>query len=247
MVDEPATSPIPLEGAPAAARDQPANKPTTNGDPPKWFKSKDYSYLFKLTVAEWLHELQRCNHLLSGDDLTEWESIGPKEDVGWTKKMMPAFIGPPVVQIVNKADQAELLALEKPALIVQVYLAAPDGTIIEEFKKALRAARRDLPEPVKKPGPQATRAQFTKQHFTRWQNHRIVALCELDAWRRTLPENERPRDADFGRWLFPTYADTDKTLADARKTLHAALASIPALWAQTEGKASVSLPTTDSN
>jgi hypothetical protein len=243
MADDPTTSKSPFAGLPNAARKQPASKRTTNWNaPPIWFANKDYRYLSTLTAPGWLHELLWCNHLYSGGDVA-WESTGPNR----TKTMMPAFIGPPVVRIVNKADQAELLALEKPALIVQIYLGAPDRIIIEEFEKALRAARRDIPDVVKNPGPRATRARFTAHHFSRWQSHRIVELCELHAWRQTLTENERPRDADFARWLFSKYADADKTLADAWKTLDAALAGIRALWAQTEGKATDSLPVTDSN
>jgi hypothetical protein len=222
---------------------RPASKRKTNWNvPPIWFANKDYSYLSTLTARGWLLELQWCNHLVNGGDVA-WESTGPNR----TKTMMPAFIGPPVVQILNKADQAELRALENPAIIVQVYLGAPDRIIIKEFEKALRKARQDVPDVVKKPGPKAPRALFTASHFSRWQRHRIIELCELHAWRQTLPENKRPRDVDFARWLFSKYADADKTLADAWKTLHAALAGIRALWAQTEGKATDSLPITDSN
>ena len=205
--------------------------------PPEWFEREDYSYLSKLTAAGWLHELQRCSHLCSGDDLSEWGD--------WTKKFMPAFIGPPVVQVVDRADQSALRALEKPALIVQVYLAAPDGVILKEFQNVLRTAREAVPSPVKKPGPQTVHTEFSERHFGRWLDHKVVELCELDAWRRTLPENDRPLDADFGRWLFSKYSDTDKALADARKTLNAALASIRALWAQVERTAANSLPATD--
>jgi len=74
--------------------------------------------------------------------LREWESIGDK---GWTETAVPSFIGPPAVEIVEKADQATLPRIEQPALILKVYLPAPDGKIIEEFKRALQNARRSTP------------------------------------------------------------------------------------------------------
>jgi hypothetical protein len=225
--------------------DEEGRQPLDWSKPPEWFERRDYSYLSGLTAAGWLHELQRCSHLCIGNDLSEWKSIGSEDKGDWTKNLMPAFIGPPVVQVVERADQSALRALEKPALIVQVYLAAPDGVILKEFQNVLRAARQAVPGPVKNPGPQTVHTEFSGRHFARWLNHKVVELCELDTWRRTLPENERPLDADFGRWLFSTYSDPDKTLADARKTLNAALASIRALWAQVEGTATNSLPVTD--
>lgn len=94
--------------------------------------------------------------------MSEWESVGregekqfPFGEPGWTDNAHPAFIGPPAVRTVDMADQSTLHALERPSLLVQVYLSAPDGVIIEEFKKALRPARQSVPSPVSKPGPAA--------------------------------------------------------------------------------------------
>jgi len=197
-------------------------------EPPDWFRNKDYGYLLKLDVAGWLRELDRCSGL--GVDLSEWESVG---EPGWTDNVYPAFIGPPAVRVVDKADQSTLHALEQPSLLVQVYLNAPDGVIIEEFKKVLRSARQSVPSPVSKPGPTALSGKFTETQFTSWIKHRIVELCELEAWRAKLPEDEaKPRNADFGRWHFPAYTDPDKAVVQARKVLASAIKAIPALFAQ---------------
>jgi hypothetical protein len=123
--------------------------------------------------------------------------------------------------------------IERPALILQIYLNAPDGVILTEFKKALRLARREVPAPVSKPGRKTADAKFSSRHFTRWLNRRIVELCEIDAWRRELKDG--PTDADLGRWLFPNYADPSKEVATARNVLNEAIDLILALWAQVEG------------
>jgi hypothetical protein len=203
---------------------------SVGSEPPEWFRTKDYKYLLKLDAAGWLHELERCSGL--GVDLSEWESIG---EPGWTDNVYPAFIGPPAVQVVDNADQSKLHALEKPSLLVQVYLNAPDGTIIEEFKKVLQLARQSVPSPVRRPGPTALSAKFTESHFVSWINHRIVEVCELDAWRGKAPKDSaKPTSADLGRWLFAGHADPDKEVAQARKVLAEAIRKIPALWAQVE-------------
>jgi hypothetical protein len=104
---------------------------------------------------------------------------------------------------------------------------------IEEFKKALRSARKLVPSRVSKLGPTALSSKFTETQFVRWINHRIVEICELDAWRAKLPEDEaKPRDADFARWLFPHYAQPHRQLVRARKNLALAIQNIPALFAQ---------------
>ena len=98
-------------------------------EPPEWLKKKDYRYLRNLNAAGWLAELQRCAQLQNPIDLREWDAIGEPD---WTKNVAPAYIGPPAVQVVDRADQSVLDALEKPALIVQINLRAPDGVIMEQ-------------------------------------------------------------------------------------------------------------------
>jgi hypothetical protein len=210
-------------------------------EPPDWFKGKDYSYLRALDAGGWLKELERCKQLRDKIDLSPWEPLG---EPGWTNSALPAFIGPPPVQVVDKADQSNLSALEKPSLIVQIYLNAPDRIIVEEFKNILRLTRKKIPPPVRIPGPDALAAQFTETKFLSWINHHIVEFCELEAWRSELPEGEQPKNADFGRWLFSTYSDSDKEIAEAREALAAAIESIPALWAQV-AHASDALPVID--
>jgi hypothetical protein len=112
---------------------------------------------------------------------------------------------------------------------VKVYLRATDQDIVAGFKKALRAARRSVPSPVKKPGPQTLDASFSKTVFARWARNKIVQLCELAEWRSRLPTKERPSDADFGRWLFPARDYPDKLIFDAFFTLRSAIATVPAL------------------
>jgi hypothetical protein len=197
-------------------------------NPPDWFLKTDYRYLRDLDAAGWLHVLQLCNALQQKVDVSEWEPIG---EPGWTKNFIPAFIGPPAVQIVDKADQLALHPIEKPALIIQVALRAPDAVIIDEFKKALRLVRRSVPSPARTRGSKTAFASFRNMHFAAWMNRKIVQLCQLEAWRDKLKE-ARPSDADMGRWLFSRYANPRKELVNARKTLMAALALIPALSAQ---------------
>jgi hypothetical protein len=197
-------------------------------NPPEWYAKKDYSYLRKLDAAGWLPVLQRCHALREDVDLSEWESIG---EAGWTQNFIPAYIGPPAVNVVDKADQSTLHVLEKPALLVQISLRAPDGVIVEEFARVLQLARRTTPSPVKIRGSKVAPGSIKQMHFTGWTTHRIVELCEIEAWRKRL-EEKKPRDADIGRWLFPSYDNPRKEVITARKTLLKALNLIPALSTQ---------------
>jgi hypothetical protein len=173
--------------------------------------------------------LQRCKAQLQPVDLTEWESIG---EPGWTKDYIPAHIGPPAVQSISKADQSTLADIEKPALIVQVWLGAPDRTIIEQFKRELRLARDVTPAPVKTRGSTKAPAAIGAMHFNGWIAHRIVQLCDILVWRNGLTSQEKPTDADIGRRLFPSSRYPRKEVAIAKRTLDSALALIPALSAQ---------------
>jgi hypothetical protein len=134
--------------------------------------------------------------------------------------------------------EVTLHRLEKPALIVQ--LDAPDGVIIRKVRDALKSARKTNPAPVRKPGPKSTDAEFTPRQISTWLNYKIVQVAELDNWRMELKEKgcAFPRDADFGRWLFPELANPSKEIVTARKVLHKAITNIQALWAQTEGATS---------
>jgi hypothetical protein len=211
--------------------------------PPDRFKAKDYSYLNNLDASGWLRELERCAKLMSDVAARSRNEVGVRVgwdwlDPGWTDNAGFGFIGAPAVRIVDKADQANLSNLEKPALIVMISLRATDHEIMKGFKKALLDARRDAPGPASKPGPQALNAKFDKTIFGRWIRHRIVQLCDLAEWRSRLDEKDRPRDADFGRWLFEGRDDyKDKLIFDAFKMLKAAINEIPALTLQVEREA----------
>jgi hypothetical protein len=203
---------------------------------PDWFVARDYRYLRDLEANGWLKELLRCAHLNNeaarkkvGETtyLEEWEDIVGKE---LTDGFVPGFIGPPPVEVVEKADQAALHAIERPALIVQVWLGATDADIMAAFERVLRDARKTHPSPLKKRGPSATTGRFGKTEFDRWQTHKIVEISELFEW--AAREGVKITNADLGRWLFAGYADPDKAAYDAQEVLRQAIGSIRALWAQ---------------
>jgi hypothetical protein len=192
-------------------------------NPPEWFTEKRYAYLRKLPLASWQYELQRCAWLRDSAEPGQWNE----------RPAVPSFIGPPIVQFIKKGPTT-LHQIEKPALIVQ--LNAPDGVIVEQFKKALALARMRYPEPIKKPGPKSANAAFSQKQVSTWLNYKIVQLCELDNWREGLRKDSRPKNSDFGCWLFFKRAQPSKEIVTARKVLDRAIACIPALWAQTEGR-----------
>jgi hypothetical protein len=195
-------------------------------DPPEWLTEERYARLRSLGLNEWQYEIQRCYWLKNCAEPGQWREERPS---------VPSFIGRQIVELIPKGEFT-LHRLEKPALIVQ--LDAPDGVLVREFKKALKEARKQYPAPVRKPGPQASNAEFTAKQISTWLNYKIVHLAELDNWRMELREKKGsaiPADADFGRWLFPTHAEPSKELVTARKTLDKAILNIPALWAQIEG------------
>jgi hypothetical protein len=203
--------------------------------PPKWFNETDYDLLRTYDAAEWLRELERCEGLRSGfEDSIAWLSELERRHELPSGIKHPAFIGPPAVQVIKAANQATLHKLEKPALLIQIYLNAPDRVIIEEFKRALKEARRTTPTPVRQRGPKVLEVTFGETHFTKWQTHKIVQICDLDHWRQGLT-GPKPTDAVFGEWLFGAYKQPRKEMATARKILNEAISLIPALWAQVEG------------
>ena len=191
--------------------------------PPKWFTEERYAYLFKLTLANWQYELQRCAWLRHSAKPGKWNE----------RPAVPSFIGPPIVRLVEKGP-ITLHQIEKPALIVQ--LQAPNGIILKQFKEALELARKKYPDPIKKPGPKSANAAFSQRQISTWLNYKIVQLCELDNWRKGLRKDKRPKDSDFGAWLFSTRAQPRKEIIAARRALDRAILCIPALWAQTEGR-----------
>ena len=179
--------------------------------------------MFKLTLANWQYELQRCAWLRHSAKPGKWNE----------RPAVPSFIGPPIVRLVEKGP-ITLHQIEKPALIVQ--LQAPNGIILKQFKEALELARKKYPDPIKKPGPKSANAAFSQRQISTWLNYKIVQLCELDNWRKGLRKDKRPKDSDFGAWLFSTRAQPRKEIIAARRALDRAILCIPALWAQTEGR-----------
>lgn len=210
-------------------------------DPPQWFANKDYTYLNRLDARGWLKHLEKCHSHASGFNSAD----GSVPDTYY-----PVMIGPPVLQIVESASQRELTALEKPALIVQVWLRAPDKEILEEFAKALRSARTTYPAPARKRGPITLNGTFDKSIFLIWLNRKIIQYADLACWRSKQP-GRGPRDADIARWLFArgsnSPASPEKELSTTKKTLKQALESIPALWAQVNGVNTENTPTNDGN
>jgi hypothetical protein len=175
------------------------------GGAPDWFCAKRYEYLSRLNLSAWQYEIQRCAWLAHAEP-SQWDE----------RPEVPSYIGTLTVQLVPKGD-VTLHRLEKPALIVQ--LDAPDGVIIKRFKEELANARKAYPAPVRKPGRKSQNAEFTAKQVKTWLTHNIVQLSELDNWRRGLPKQDVPTDADFGRLLFPGYADPSKQIVSARKVL----------------------------
>jgi hypothetical protein len=191
--------------------------------PPKWF-SLD-SYPTKLDARGWLDALLRANAKLDSTWLAEkeeWRAIvGP--DI---ENMYPGILPSPVVQLIE--EPVRLHAIELPALLIN--LSAPDGAILDELKKALRAAREKHPSAVLKRGPQALNGRFDAQQFSTWRRYKILPFADLRAWCDQQPE--KLSDAQIGRWLGFNEDRATKDVAQAREVLQRALNSIPALAAQ---------------
>jgi hypothetical protein len=199
----------------------------SRSEPPAWFQERKWKYPQPVDLSGWYGELLKCRKAYYGIDTSEWELEG--------EEMVPAFIGPPTVQSVEKADLSAPTNIERPSILLQIHLRPPDGTILEEFQKVLAEARSKYPSPVKQSGPPTLKARITKVHTTRWCNHRIIELAYIDRWLCAEPEKGRPSQADVAHWLFPKAAQPDKMLSDAYKTLRRALEMIPALWSQLKG------------
>jgi hypothetical protein len=219
--------------------------------PPPRFLEKDYGYLRGLDAAGWLGTLQECLRKL--DDAAKRDAGAPTFEEEWgpmlrelgkdVSSLLPGFVCPPVVHVVEKADLSALIAIEKPAMLLQVYLRATDSLIIKEFKKALAEARKKHPAPAKRPGPWAPNGKFDKLVFDRWITNQIVPLADLIDW----GSREKVKNPVFGRWLFPERDDEHKLMHRARKTLYEAVNLIPALSMQVDAervaaKASPKLP-----
>jgi hypothetical protein len=176
----------------------------------------------------WLAALLRLNALLwdgAGELRDEWRDLISEID-----RFVPAYIGPPPVESINRKEAArEPRALEKPSLLVRVHLGAPDATIIEQFRRVLAEARKQAPAPVRNRGRDKQNGKFTPSFISSWQNHRIIGLGELLAWREKRSPDERPSDAQLGRWLG---LNGGRDVFLAKQTLERALRLIPALAAQ---------------
>jgi hypothetical protein len=192
-------------------------------EPPQWLREKDWNYPAAADdLHGWLDTLLECYKRVHDVDTTEWERPG--------ETLMPAYIGPPAVQSLGQADLSTLPNLERPSILLQIWLRATDDVILEGVREELAKARKCHPSPVKKPGPQTLGAGITNKHTSRWCSRRIIELARLDHERRKNPDAFSK--ADMADWLFPTAAQPPKMLDDAYKTLSQALNQIPALWAQ---------------
>jgi hypothetical protein len=192
--------------------------------------------LRRLDADGWLRELERCAHSAcevekraAGEPTFEEEWKGILDDE-IAAGFVPCFLGPPPVEVVDKANQADLHAIERSMLILQVWLGATDAEIMSAFKKELRKAREQHPSPVRKPGPQGLSGTIGEAEFARWQNHKIIEISELLGW--GSQEGRAVSNADLGRWLFEKHSDPDKAAHEALKERKRAFHTLPALWAQ---------------
>jgi hypothetical protein len=200
---------------------------------PYWFASKKFAYPAAADARGWYGELLRINGFF-WKEREEWRDTIPEID-----EFVPGFIGPPPVEAIDRDEAArELYNLEKPALLVRVWLRAPDAVILKEFRAALREARKTHPAPVKNRGRDGLAGRFSKSKLGTWQRYHIIELAELLAWRDGLlswqnseAPSPRPSDAQLGRWLGFDAAE----VRVAKRTLESARAMIPVLWAQVEG------------
>ncbi len=200
---------------------------------PEWFAQKKYGY--PLDLGGWIKELERVNGF-SWSGREEWRAVILDID-----DYFPSYIPPPPVEAIDRAEASrELLALEQPALLVRIHLAAPDAIIIKGFRAALAEARKDVPSPVKNRGRYRLNGQFSPSKFATWRRYRIIELAELLDWReKQWPENaaaegERPSDAQLGAWL--KFANPAADVGIAKKTLSGALGAIRALSAQANAR-----------
>jgi hypothetical protein len=137
------------------------------------------------------------------------------------------------VRLIEPDDEGVCLSpLELPAL--RVYLDAPDGVILKQFKAALKEARKSHPAPIVKPGPPAHTAIFDRTTFDRWRENRIIQLGELLAWREELSAAERRNypNVALGEMAGLEGGDLDKKTSLAIACLEKALSSVHALSAQ---------------
>jgi hypothetical protein len=197
--------------------------------PPDWFASKKFAYPAAADARGWYGELQRINGLF-WKDREEWRDTIPEID-----EYVPAFICPQPVEAIDRDEAArDLHDLEKPALLVRVWLRAPDAVILKEFRAALVEARKTHPAPVRNRGRDSLAGRFSPSKLATWRRRRILELAELLAWRdKEWPNggsrsDKRPSDAQLGRWL----RFNGRELEEAMRALKTALEAIPALSVQ---------------
>ena len=178
-----------------------------------------------LNLRGWFDELTRLLRL--SDHLRlDWLAA----DAPWRAMELAGWpMEEPVRLVVPEKREQPLPARILPALVVS--LAAPDSVILEDFKRKLKGARRQYPQPYSSRG----RAKQGKpidwsMLFKSWCNYRIVELAELLARRHRQPEGSKPSMTALAARL---RLNTDRNrIGRAEEALRGAIASLPELVAQ---------------
>lgn len=125
-----------------------------------------------------------------------------------------------------------------------INLEAPDGVLIEVFRKWLREKRKEKPIPVKQTGrwnPENVHID-NRHHLARWIEYQIIPLCDLQLWGQAT--DIKYTNADFGYLLYPnikknrdgTDNDTTDRFRYARRILSEAFEILPYLHVQSAVK-----------
>jgi hypothetical protein len=93
-------------------------------------------------------------------------------------------------------------------LNLMIDMRCPDEFIIMMVARLVEAKRREVPFPLKRPGPKPSfKTKIGENHFATWKLHRIAPLYDLLMWKQfTKPVIN---DEVLGGWLYPDIEDPD--------------------------------------
>lgn len=196
-----------------ARRPQPA-------EPPRWLNSLRRRVEKLDTARDWLRVLLQLQRWMIAHELIPEVPMGEAVAVMTRAGDVGQVGGPSATFIVN--------------------LSAPDGVLRKDFKKWLKAKRRQVPALVRKRGPDAQDSDFGQVQFNTWRELRIVEYGALLVWRERLPDAKRRLVTKtlIGEWIERYGSNDRKRTLDALKD---AMKKLPALAAQAGAEMSAKL------
>jgi Family of unknown function (DUF6387) len=209
---------------------------SARNSPLAWFEARvgrgHYNRLRDYDARAWNWQLDQINGRL-------WRlarRVGEVDFPSWRENFrgfVPAYIGPPPVQMLAPGEEPEGLPSSRLACMA-ADLTASDAVLCEDFKAIVRQEReaQGVPSPIAQRGRVPAgmpNDRVGQPQFDIWRKNRIVELADIEFWCRA-----KRRPITRGQIAAVLFSNNEpKRVSEARAVLkHALRVGRQQLWAQ---------------